>query len=213
MLLDNLRVWRDHDDAALRLGPFMRLDSPAPSADARLTARDVFASGGRLVVIDENVDFDALTPADAAGFLRLLRELTSCGVAVDWRVNASDGGPRWRDLWHLSPPTEVMTPGPAAPALEFWQRQFHFGLCVMRAGPGLIEVRDRRPGRLRIHRFSDPAQLAAIERLEQGAPAASVDPQVLGQFETARLLAALGDLRLWLPCRTVRAALSPVGFW
>jgi Family of unknown function (DUF5825) len=209
----NLRVWRDHDDTARRLGPFMRLGSPPPSADARQTARDVFASGGRMVVIGESADFGALDPAGAAGFLRLLRELTSCGVAVDWRVSAGDGGPCWRDLWHLFPPADVSTPGPPAPALEFWQRQFHFGLCVMRAGPGLIEVRDRRAGRLRIHRFSDPAQLAAIERLEHGAPAASVDPRVLGEFERTRLLAALGDLRLWLPCRAVRAALSPVGFW
>jgi hypothetical protein len=213
MHAEQLRVWRDHDDAARRVGPVMRLD-PSAAADPRLFARDVFGSGGRLVVIDEPIDFGALGADKTTSFLTLLRELTAWGVAVDWRLRITDDtGRKWHDLWHLAPPSQVTAPLPLDPALEFWQRQFCFGLCVMRQGPGIIEVRDRRAGQLRISRFTDPPQLAAVEHLERGVPATSVDPGVLAGFGAARVVAAEGDLRLWLPCRAVRSTLSPAAFW
>jgi hypothetical protein len=211
---DNLQIWRDHDGAALRLGELMRLDSFASVMDAGLLAGNVFDSGGRLVVVGEIIDFDALETADAARFLELLRELTSYGIAVGWRLKASHDDTRWRDLWHLFPPSEVLLPdGTAGHIWEFWQRQFYYGLCVMRRGPGVIEVRDRRAGRIRCLRFTSPPHLAAIEALEKGAPASSFEPEVLAEFEAARVALAIGDMRLWLPCRSRRSPLSPVGFW
>ena len=214
MRTDNLQVWRDHDGEALRLGEFMRLDPFAAATDAGLLAGELFDSGGRLVVIGEVVEFGVLDTADAAWFLALLRELTSYGFAVDWRLKAGHGDLRWRDLWHLFPPAEILIPeGTARDTWEFWQRQFFYGLCVMRRGPGMIEVRDRRAGRIRCVRFTSPVHLAAIEALEQGAPASSFEPEVLAEFEAARLVLALGDTRLWLPCRSRRSPLSPIGFW
>jgi hypothetical protein len=214
MHLDNLQVWRDHDGEALQLGEFMRLDSFEPVADAGLFAGKVFDSGGRLVVVDEVIDFDALDAADALHFFELLRELTSYGITVEWRLKTSLDDTRWRDLWHLFPPSEVVIPaGTADQASEFWRRQFYYGLCVMRRGPGMIEVRDRRSGRIRYLRFTSPLHLEAIERLERGASASSFAPKVLAEFEAARVVMAIGSMRLWLPCRFRRSPLSPVGFW
>jgi hypothetical protein len=214
MGFDNLQVWRDYDGEALRLGEFMRLDSFVPATDAALLAGNVFDSGGRLVVVDEIIDFDAIDTTDAARFFELLRELTAFGIAVEWRLRTSRGGTQWRDLWHLFPPAEVVIPaGAAGQVWEFWRRQFYYGLCVMRRGPGMIEVRDRRSGRMRCLRFTSPLHLAAIERLEHGALASSFAPEVLAEFEAARMVMAIGDMRLWLPCPFRRSPLSPVGFW
>jgi len=214
MRLDNLQVWRDHDGAALQLGDFMRVE-PAPSfTEPSLLAGNLFGSGGRLVVVDEVVDFDALDTADVSRFLELLRELTSYGIAVGWRLRTRPGDTLWRDLWHLFPPAEILTTvGAADPAGEFWQRQFYYGLCVMRRGPAMIEVRDRRRGRIRCLRFTSPLYLEAIERLESGAPVSSFEPDVLAELEAARVVLAIGDTRLWLPCRFRRSPLSPGRFW
>jgi hypothetical protein len=192
----------------------MRLDPVAQPADPRLLAGEMFDSGGRLVVIGEIIDFDALDPADTARFFALLRELTSCGIAVEWRLRTGHGNPRWRDLWHLFPPAEVeIRAGTAGQVWEFWRRQFYYGLCVMRRGPGMVEIRDRRPGTLRCVRFTSPPHLEAIERLETGAPASSIAPDVLADFEAARVVMAIGSTRLWLPCRSRRSPLSPAFFW
>lgn len=214
MHLDHLQVWRDHDAEALRLGEFMRVGSLAPATDAGLLARNVFDSGGRLVVVGGVVDFAALGAAEATRFVELLRELTSYGIAVEWRLRAAPGDARWRDLCHLAPPSAVVPPAGAADRTwEFWRGHFYYGLCLMRRGPGMIEVRDRRAGRLRSLRFASPLHLAEIERLEQGATASSLAPEVLAEFEAARVVLAIGDMRLWLPCRFRRSPLSPVGFW
>jgi hypothetical protein len=217
--LDNLQVWRDHDGEALRLGEFMHLDSLASptassSKDAGVLARTLLDSGGRLVVVAQVIDFDAVEVADTVRFFELLRELTSYGIAIEWRLRASHTDARWRDLWHLFPPTQVVAPaGTVGQTLEFWQREFHYGLCVMRRGPGLIEVRDRRSGRSRCLRFTSARHLEAIDRLEAGVPASSLEPELLAEFEAARVVMVIGDMRLWLPCRFRRSPLSPVAFW
>jgi Family of unknown function (DUF5825) len=211
---DSLLVWRDHDEEALRLGESMRLDSVALDTDADLLAGSVFDAGGRLVVINEVIDFDDLDPMNSIRFFELLRELTSYGISVSWRMKASRNDTRWRDLWHLFPPSAVEIPGgTAGETWEFWRQQFYYGLCTMRRGPGIIEVRDRRLGRIRRLSFTSPQHLEAIERLERGASASSVAPDVLAEFEDARVVMAIGDLRLWLPCRTRRSPLSPIVFW
>lgn len=210
--LDSVQVWRDHDQEALRLGESMRLDALPPAADAGLLAGDLFDSGGRLVVVRETIDFDDLDAVAAVRFVALLRELTSYGIAVDWRLRVTSGATRWRDLWHLFPPSQVLLPaGTSDRTCEFWRRQFYYGLCLTRRGPGVIEVRDRREGRLRCLRFAAPLQLAEIARLQQGATASSLVPQVLDEFEAARVVLAIGDMRLWLPCRYRRSPLWPVG--
>ena len=173
----------------------------------------MFTAGGRLVVVNQIVDFDDLDPSDGVRFFELLREFTSYGISVGWRLRTSHNDTRWRDLWHLFPPAEVEVPGTAGPTLEFWRQQFFFGLCTMRRGPGIVEVRDRRVGRIQRPSFTAPRQLAAIERLEKGAPASSVAPEALAEFEQARVVMAIGDLRLWLPCRTRRSPLAPIVFW
>src|SRR5262249_6082127 len=106
----------------------------------------------------------------------------------------------------------MMPAGTDGQALEFWRRQFHYGLCVMRRGPGVIEVQDRRSGMARSLRFTSPLHLAAIERLERGAPAGSFAPELLAEFDAARVVLAIGSMRLWLPCRFRRSPLTPTGF-
>lgn len=212
MRLDSLQVWRDHDAAALRLGESMRLDSLVPVADAGVLAGDLFDAGGRLVVLGEIVDFDDLGDVAAVRFVALLRELTSYGIAVEWRLRVTSGDTRWRDLWHLFPPSQVLLPaGASGRTWEFWRRQFYYGLCLARRGPGVIEVRDRREGKLRCLRFTAPPHLAEIGRLEQGAIASSLDAELLAEFESARVVLAIGDMRLWLPCRYRRPPLWPAG--
>jgi hypothetical protein len=214
MHFKSLEAWRDYDREVLRLGEFMRLDLFAPSTDADLLARDLFDSGGRLVVIKEVLDLDVTEAADTVRFFELLRELTSYGIAVEWRLRTSHNGAGWPDLWHLFPPSEVVKPaGVAGQIWEFWQREFYYGLCVMRRGPGMIEVRDRRSGKIRRLYFTSARQLQAIEGLEKGALASSFEPEVLAEFEAARLVMAVGDMRLWLPCRFRRSPIAPVGSW
>ncbi len=211
---DGLLVWRDHDGQTLQLGDSMRLDSVALDTDADLLAGNVFDAGGRLVVINEIIDFDDLDPMSAVRFFELLRELTSYGILVGWRMRTSHNDTRWRDLWHLFPPSEVEIPGDTAgPTWEFWRNQFYYGLCTMRRGPGIIEVRDRRAGRIRRLSFTSPLHLEAIDRLERGASASSVAPEVLADFEEARVVMAIGGLRLCLPCRSRRSPLAPIVFW
>lgn len=216
---DSLLVWRDHDAEALRLGESMRLDSVALEAvaldtDAGLLARNVFDAGGRLVVINEVIDFDDDDPANSVRFFELLRELTSYGISVGWRMRTSHNDTRWSDLWHLFPPSEVeILGGTPGQTWEFWRKQFFYGLCTMRKGPGIIEVRDRRFGRIRRPSFTSPLHLEAIERLEKGAPASSVAPEVLAELGQARVVMAIGDMRLWLPCRPRRSPLAPIVFW
>lgn len=210
--LGSLQAWRDHDAEALRLGEFMRLDALAPDADAGLLAGDLFDSGGRLVVVREIIDFDDLDTVAAVRFVAVLRELTSYGIAVDWRLRVTSGATRWRDLWHLFPPSHVHLPAGASDRTwEFWRRQFHYGLCMTRRGPGVTEVRDRREGRLRCLRFASPLHLAEIARLERGAAASSLAPEALAEFDAARVVLAIGDMRVWLPCRYRRSPLWPVG--
>ncbi len=212
MRLDSLQVWRDHDAEARGLGESMRLDALPPAADAGVLAGDLFDAGGRLAAFGEIVDFDDLGDAAAVRFVALLRELTSYGIAVDWRLRVTSDGTRWRDLWHLFPPSHVLLPAGASDRIwEFWRRQFYYGLCLTRRGPGVIEVRDRREGRLRCLRFASPRHVAEIGRLEQGAAASSLAPELLTEFEAARVVLAVGDMRLWLPCRYRRSPLWPVG--
>lgn len=214
MHLDSLLVWRDHDGEALQLGELRRPDPVTLNTDADLLAGKVFDAGGRLVVIDEIIDFDDLDTVDSLRFVELLRELTSYGISVGWRMRTSHNDTRWRDLWHLFPPSEVAIPaGTTDRILEFWQQQFYYGLCTMRRGPGMVEVRDRRLGRIRRLSFTSRLHLEAIERLERGAAASSVAPEVLAEFEKARVVLAIGGMRLWLPCRSRRSPLSPIVFW
>lgn len=214
MHFKTLEAWRDYDREALRLGELMRLDSFASCPDAGLLAMNLFDSGGRLVVIREALDFDVTETADTVRFFELLRELTSYGIAVEWRLRTSHDDGLWRDLWHLFPPSEVLKPaGVPGQIWEFWQREFYYGLCVMRRGPGMIEVRDRRSGRMRRLDFASARHLEAIQGLEKGALASSVEPEVLAEFEAARLVLAIGEMRLWLPCRLRRSPLAPVGSW
>lgn len=211
---DTLLAWRDYEGEALRLGESMRLGSLPLDAAADLLATHVFDSGGRLVVVNQVIDVDDGDPAETVRFFELLRELTAYGISVGWRLRTSrnDGG--WRDLWHLAPPAEVEIPaGAPGPTFEFWRHQFYFGLCVMRRGPGIVEVRDRRAGRIVRRSFTAPDELEAIERLQRGAPASSVAPGALAEFERARLVLSVGEQRLWLPCRTRRSPLAPIVFW
>lgn len=211
---DSMLVWRDHDAEALKLGEPMRLDRVALDTEAGLLAGNLFDSGGRLAVINEIIDFDDHDPMDLVRFFELLRELTSYGISVGWRMRTSHDDTRWSDLWHLFPPSEVEIPGgTAGQTWEFWRKQFFYGLCIMRRGPGIIDVRDRRFGRIRRLSFTSPPHLEAIGRLERGAPASSVAPDVLAELEEARVVMAIGGMRLWLPCRFRRSPLAPVVFW
>lgn len=203
---------RDHDPAVLtipgmNIGP-VELCEPAADAVVRW-----FREGVRKVDLPDTVDL-TVTGADDRAVdtvrrLVLVRELTSHGIAIDWRLRLADvNDSDWRPYSHLRPPVELLasTGGNGNPEqqLDAWREAFYFDKCTYRRGPGFVQVRDRRSGRLNLLTIDDPAYLAVLEQLMDGAEITAVDLDIARDFGEEGLVTKVGDLLVWLPHRLRR---------
>jgi hypothetical protein len=212
--LDRLTVtaWRDYDPAVCAL-PGMAagdrsLDGPVPEECARL-----WADGARRVRLHGAVDLTEAATATGEGAdravrrLSLVRELTAQAVLVEWELLMPAADPEaWRTLAHLQPPQHLAGPpqDAAAEQLRAWREGHYVGLCLWRQGPGFVQVRDRRWGRLARFTVDEPHYQEAIRALAYGLPTADVPEDALADFTAERLVLAVGPRRWWLPYRVRR---------
>jgi hypothetical protein len=206
----SISAWREYDETVTALRDDMSLGSWVLTPGTRVSADDLFAAGARRVTFHEVVDADSADAAGAVRALTLIRDLTACGVVVGWELRPGVGQD-WRELSHLYPPTSVIAdggPGSADPR-EQWARGYLMTKCVVRRGPGLLQVRDRRFGGLRNITIVRSDYLDAIAALEYGAPADQVPAGILREFLTQRLVGLAGGMAWWLPYRVRRYAVAP----
>ncbi|MEV0727320.1 DUF5825 family protein [Polymorphospora sp. NPDC050346] len=203
---------RDHDPEVIAvpgidIGP-AELRGPAADAVVRWL-RD----GVRKVVLPDPVDLTVAGGAQAVDTVRrlvLIRELTSHGIAVDWRLRLpGEEEQEWLPYGHLRPPLELLPPpgtggGDPAGQLADWRKAFYFDKCTYRRGPGFVQVRDRRSGRLNLITIDDPAYLAVLDQLMDGADLTTVDLDIARDFGEEGLVTKVGDLLVWLPYRLRR---------
>ncbi|MFF1379290.1 DUF5825 family protein [Streptomyces sp. NPDC058308] len=166
-------------------------------------ARGAYESGARHALLRQPVDLDGDDPAGTIAALVLVRDLTSYGVVVDWRLVHSDATAAWRRLVHLHPPRELLAPG-GEDALSQWRASHCIGKCFHRNGPGFVQVRDWRTGQLRKITIDEPRHRAAVPQLLEGARAQDIDQEVLANYTAAGLVDMLGTHAWWMPYQVRR---------
>jgi hypothetical protein len=204
-------LWRDYDPVA-RAVPGMALGRRRLAGDRTgrwagywdAAAAELHRIGARCVRLLDPVGLCASDPVDP---LLLIRELTSRSVVVEWTGRCDDGCVTGGHLGHLYPPTAL--DGDDRYLQEWWDRWFPCK-CVYRAGPGFLEVRDRRYGRLELFTVDEPGHIDAIGRLSDGVPADDIDPAVRRDLTDAGLVSGHGGTLWWLPMRVHRWPFSPL---
>lgn len=202
-------AWRDYDPDACRL-PGMRLGEVPITGRAAEEAGRLWDLGARRVRLPWAVDLpgagtDPAAAARAVRALCLVRDLTARAVLVEWRLATADGDrDQWRALNHLQPPQDLTGPADPAAALHEWRHHHYLCKCLWRQGPGFVQIRDRRWGDLRRFTVAEPGYREAIALLEDGVPASGVDPRILADFRSERLVGEVGELVWWLPYRVRR---------
>jgi hypothetical protein len=206
----SISAWRDYDEAVAALRDSMSMGSRALTSGARVSADELFTAGARRVNVHEVVDTGSADAVSTVRALTLIRDLTACGVVVGWELRLG-ADQDWRELSHLYPPASIAADGGpvgADPRAE-WAGEYLMTKCVVRRGPGLLEIRDRRFGDLRKITIARPDYLAAIAALEYGAPADQVPAAILRELRAERLVGRAGGMAWWLPYRLRRYAFSP----
>ncbi|MDI2028183.1 DUF5825 family protein [Saccharopolyspora sp. TS4A08] len=163
------------------------------SAAAPEQARSLVTRGIRRVVVAEPV---WLADDTARHTLDLLRELAAWAVRVEWTV--VEVPPGWRSFAHLPPPT-----GTSA-EVEEWGRTFHPGKCVLRQGPGFVQIRDRRSGVLDCYTIDEPYLREVVHKLASGVDPDECDPAAVALLVENGLLVETGRLTWWAPARLRR---------
>jgi len=222
----SISAWRDYDGTVAALRDSMSLGSWMLDAGSRVSADDLFASGARRVTFDRVIDTGGADADSTVRALTLIRDLTACGIVIDWELHGGAGQDDWRELSHLYPPASVTfdgaasdgatgdpDPDPAAtgdvdPRAD-WARGYLMTKCAARRGPGLLQIRDRRWGGLRNITIARPDYLAAIARLEYGTSADQVPPNILAELRAQRLVGFAGGVAWWLPYRVRRWPVAP----
>ena len=203
----SVRAWRRRSPA-LESAPGVSLGEMPLGADAGTESARIYEQGVRAISIEDQVDLTTAEGAEAAIWtLALIRELTSHGIEVRWRLSTGSAGPPLVALSHLYPPSELL--GGVAGALAEWQAGFYLGRCFYRQGPKFIQVRDHRYGEL--HRFTidEPEYLEAIRTLTAGGPAVrDISTEIVADFENEGLVVRVGDTPWWAPYRLRRWPLS-----
>jgi hypothetical protein len=152
--------------------------------------------------------------ADAEAAVRALttvRELTSHGVAVDWRIDLEAARFDWKVLSHLYPPTELTGVDRATEVLDLWRAKYYLCKCIYRAGPGFLQIRDRRWENLARFTVDDPRYLEVIDQLLSGVPAERVPADVAQALLVENLVVRVGGLLWFAPYRVRRWPMpSPV---
>jgi hypothetical protein len=200
-----VELWRDYDPAANRL-PGMSLGRRLLSHGSVAAAEGLHREGVRRVRLTDPVDLCAGT--GVPGVLVLLRELTARGIAVDWTARCVDECAAMRRYVHLYPPREVS--GVDERIGREWRDTFFLCKCVVRSGPGFLQVRDRRFGRLELFTIDDPQHMAAIEAMTEGTPVDRVPDGVRSELAAADLVAEHAGVLWWLPMAIYRWPFPPM---
>jgi hypothetical protein len=201
-----LELWRDYDETASLL-PGMSLGEAELSADPADAAAELFERGVRRVTLRDVVDLTACSDAKQSVYtLAAIAEFTGAGMVPDWRLRLGETGESLtlQMLSHLYPPAELISTRGEQAVLQEWISTFIIGKLAYRCGPGFVQVRDSRWGAIRYLTIDKPSQLAAIDKMRNGAHADDVPIRVLNSFLAYHLIGRLGDLVWWLPYRRRR---------
>lgn len=167
--------------------PHALLDQDAISEQVR--------AGLRQVEITEQVDFDAASAA--AQMLRLVRDLTSCSVKVNWALKPHQFS--IEPLYCLQPPAEIN--GAQPEALRDWSARFRFGLLYWRAGPNFIVIRDARTNAINHFTLDEPDYIKAIWAGHFGKPFSEVSAEAVDALTGEGLIYTISDQAVLLPYR------------
>lgn len=170
-------------------------------SDPASQAHHLFDEGVRAVTFSEPI---RLTGHAAWQALGLLRELAAWAVVCDWTLVVDAAGPGWSPFSHLPPPTEVRGCGAGGFDLTSWRESYLPCKCIYRAGPGFVQIRDRRSGWLECYTVDEPAFVAAIRDLATGLAVTEVDSAAAEAFMDSGLIVSVGDLQWWAPVRVRR---------
>jgi hypothetical protein len=109
---------------------------------------------------------------------------------------------------HLQPPVELLLPAGASTdpdrALAEWRDGFYLDMCTYRRGPGFVQIRDRRTGKLNLITVDDPAYLAVLAELDTGTRLSGADLEIAREFAAEGLVVNIGVTLVWLPYRLRR---------
>ena len=133
----------------------------------------------------------------AAETLRLVRDLTSCQVRVEWSVVAAEHATH--ALHGLHPP--VSMGGAPEKALTLWRERFRFGILYWRAGPGFAIIRDARQSAINHFTLDEAEYVDAVWRGHAGRGLADADASALRVLSNEGLIYHLGDFPVFLPYR------------
>ena len=210
-----VRLAYDYDPDVLAV-PGMDLGLVDLREDPEEAAIRWFHEGIRKVTLPGLVDLaaagrdgDPQLRADMVRRLVLVRELTGHGVAVEWRLRLGrNADEHWSALRHLQPPTELLMPDEVstdpAQALSEWRSGFYLDMCTYRLGPGFVQIRDRRTGKLNLITIDDADYLAVMRTLDTGAELRGPSLDIAREFAAEGLVMNVGTTLVWLPYRLRR---------
>jgi len=145
---------------------------------------------------------EPLRLADGLEDLRLLVAVTSHVVRLTWVLDGRPGLPVDR-LCHLLPPASG-TDSAAQAYAEEWSSLHDYGCFHYRQGPGLVTVKDLRPGagatRMRIE-DEDAAGFLRMAATSHGDELDAATREMLPDAESFGLVLRAGDSHLVLPHR------------
>lgn len=161
---------------------------------------DLAAWSLRTVTLPEPLEFGR-SPEHDLSLLRFLREATSHAVRLRWTLAGQPSFPLATHV-HLVPPSAGEDGASRAYAAR-WGLDYRYGTYYYRRGPGLVVVKDVRPGvepaRLVITDGSDAFLRLAGECAED--PAKGTDAEAAAVAVEAGLACAAGTELLILPYR------------
>lgn len=162
---------------------------------------------GKLAVHSELEIDGVVSIADDATVLpvlALLRQAAAVAATVHWSLELTRSLPTWH-LAHLPPPQQAS--GMSAADLETWRSRFTFGHCYYRRGPRFITVYDARRQPPVRQTISAPANVSAVEQLNEPRQILSLDAalrDVLPGLTRSGLVLQLGGWAMTLPWRPTR---------
>ncbi|MDQ2836279.1 MAG: DUF5825 family protein [Actinomycetota bacterium] len=152
---------------------------------------------------------------DGLAALSVIRDATARGIVTDWELVRPAPEAQFAPdidqtlLAHLYPPRAI-DGDPSHDWSRPWREGFFIGKLVYRHGPGFIQVRDRRGGKLELYVIDEARHLNAIGASARGCSPAAIDQVVLAELLGARLVLLVADRLLWLPYRIQRWPLPPM---
>ncbi|MGK9237228.1 hypothetical protein KXS07_36405 [Inquilinus limosus] len=184
----------------------MIISDAEPGADLAGLKRieELAKAGVKLVSIHHPVDLgltDEGSSRVGLQWLRTIRDLTSCGIDVDWTIRNPRLGLA-QALRHLAAPTAGDLP---EEQLLDWRHDFFHGLCYWRKGTGFVIVRDSRFDRFENHYVLNDAGchhafLAAVDVCRE-SDLEQIDPAAKAILEGEQLLLSANGWSVALPFR------------